>query len=325
MPGARHVFVERLISGSKQGGRVQIRAAIITAIGLFGGATVSAETPPSQDVGAFGAVKQVFQALVKQGTTSADSSVSSLSPDITYVGDPNATTPFVEMVPTFGSLMVRTRLPVTGRPERPQKDVAEITGRIKEACGSGGGVIERRDSPLGLPSTSTPVVARGINVLVNEGLIGQFWCRESSGTALFMVDVRPSSDASSPPFSLGWNWNIAFQLVSPNALQKHVARRLDYEKSVVDLRNGLKVGSQVQIRTSDLPDATAGEWHARHRNLVGNLCGMVIDVNGPIAQVQIQTTQLAVEIQHLFPRAKAVALTDVLSADLRQPQTWCVK
>ncbi len=304
---------------------MQIRAAIITIIGLLIGISASAAAAPTQDVAAFEAVKQALQALAKQEVTTEESPVSPLSPDITYVGDPNASIPFVEMVPTLGGLAVRTRLPVTGRPERPQKDVGEIMGRIRAACTSGGGLIERRDLPWGVPPTRTPVVARGINVLVSEGLIGQFWCRGPTGAELFMAAVRPSNDASSPPFSLGWNWNIAFQLVSPSALQQHGVRRLDYEKSVEGLRHGLKVGAQVQIRTSDLPESLTGEWNARYRDLVGNLCGMVLEVKGPIAQVQIQASQLAVEIQRLFPQGSRTPLRDVSSVDVRQPQTWCIK
>jgi hypothetical protein len=304
---------------------MRIRAANITAIFLAAGAGASTEVPPTQAVGSLGAVKQAFQALVKQGATSEGSSVSFLSRDITSVGDSNSSIPFVETLPTLGGLMVKTRLPVTGQPERPQKDVAEVALLIKDACVAGGGVMERRDSPWGFKPTKTPVVARGFKALMNEGVTGQLWCSEPSGVPLFMVEVTPSSEASSPPFSIGWNWNIAFQLVSPSALEKHGVRRLDYEKSVANLRSGLKVGTQVQVQTKDLPEALTGAWIERHRDLVGNMCGMVIDVRGSIAQVQIQATQLAVEIQHVFPQAKAVALTDVLSADLRQPQTWCIK
>lgn len=304
---------------------MRIRAAIVTLMGLIAGVGAFAEGPPAQDAGSFGAVKQSLQALIKQGSTSTDSSVSFLSRDITYVGDPKARIPFVEMISTLGGLSVRTRLPVTGQPDRPQKDVAEITGRIKDACESGGGVLERRDPPWWPEPTRTPVVGRGFKALINEGLIGQFWCQASQGPVLFMVEVTPSSEASSPPFSLGWNWNIAFQLVSPGALEKHEGRRHEYEKSVADLRGNLKVGAQVQIQTSELPDALTGEWRARHGDWVGTMCGLVTDVKGPIAQVQIQSTQLAIEAQHLFPQANKKGIGDLMSVDRYQPQTWCIR
>lgn len=304
---------------------MHIRAAIVTLIGLIAGVGAFAEVPPAQDAGSFGAVKQSFQALIKQGSTSTDSSVSFLSRDTTYVGDSKASIPFVEMLSTLGGLTVKTRLPMTGQPDRPQKDVAEITGRIKDACESGGGVLERRDPTWWPEPTSTPVVARGFKALINEGLIGQFWCQASQGPVLFMVEVMPSSEASSPPFSLGWNWSIGFQLVSPGALEKHKARRLEYEKSVTDLRSNLKVGAQVQIRTSDLPDALTGEWRARHGDSVGTMCGLVTDVKGPLAQVQIQSTQFAIEAQRLFPQANKTGIGDLLSVDRHQPQTWCIR
>lgn len=298
---------------------------MIAVVGLITGVGASAEGPPKPDAGAFEAVKQALQTLVKQGVTSEDSSISVLGPDATYVGDPKASIPFVERVRTQGGLVVRTRLPVTGQPDRPQKDVAEVTGRIKGACESGGGVLERRDPASEWRSPRTPIVVRGINVLSREGLIGQLWCRAPSGAALFMVEVAPASEAWSPPLTLGWHWNIGFDLVSPVDLEKHKANRLAYEKAVATLRANLKVGSQVQIRTSDLPDQLTSEWRERHRYSVGNMCGMVIDVKSPIAQVQIRTTQLAVEIHNLFPLGSKKDLSDVFPSDRDQPQTWCAR
>ena len=303
---------------------MHIRVAIIAVMGLAIGAGTSAEAPKS-DTGAFEAVKQVFQALAKQGVTSEDSPISVVVPDATYVGDPKASIPFVERVRTQGGLMVRTRLPVTGHPERPQKDVTEITERIKDACASGGGSLERRDPASEWRSPRTPIVVRGTNVLSREGLIGQLWCRALSGASLFMVEVRPASEAWSPPLTLGWHWNIGFDLVSPVELEKHKANRLEYEKAVAALRANLKVGAQVQIRTSDLPDQLTSEWRERHRYSVGNMCAMVIDVKSPIAQVQIRSTQLAVEIQNLFPLGSKKDLSDVFPSDRDLPQTWCVR
>jgi hypothetical protein len=314
-----------VISGSSKGEDVHIRAAIIAVMGLVAGVGVSAEEPPKPDAGVFEAVKQAFQALVKQGVTSEDSSISVVGPDATYVGDPKASIPFVERVRTQGGLMVRTRLPVTGQPERPQKDVAEITARIKDACASGGGALERREIAAERRSPRTPIVVRGTDVLSREGLIGQLWCRAPSGAPLFLVEVRPASEAWSPPLTLGWHWNIGFDLVSPVELEKHKANRLEYEKAVAALRANIKVGAQVQIRTSDLPDQLTSEWRERHRYSVGNMCGMVTDVKSPIAQVQIRSTQLAVEVQNLFPQGGKKELSDVFPADRDQPQTWCAK
>ena len=315
---------ERLISVSSKGEGVHIRVAIIAVVGLAIEAGASAEAPKS-DTGAIEAVKQAFQALAKQGVTSEDSSISVVDPDATYVGDPKASIPFVERVRTQGGLMVRTRLPVTGQPERPQKDVAEITERIKDACASGGGALERRDIAAERRSPRTPIVVRGTDVLNREGLIGQLWCRAPSGSSLFMVEVRPASEAWSPPLTLGWHWNIGFDLVSPVDLEKHKVNRLEYEKAVAALRANLKVGAQVQIRTSDLPDQLTSEWRERHRYSVGNMCAMVTDVKSPIAQVQIRSTQLAVEVQNLFPQGGKRDLSDVFPADRDQPQSWCAR
>jgi hypothetical protein len=303
---------------------VHIRVAIIAVVGLAIGTRASAEAPKS-DTGAFEAVKQAFHALAKQGVTSEDSSISVVGPDATYVGDPKASIPFVERVRTQGGLTVRTRLPVTGQPERPQKDVVEITARIKDACALGGGALERRDIATERRSPRTPIVVRGTDVLIREGLIGQLWCRAPYGASLFMVEVRPASEAWSPPLTLGWHWNIGFDLVSPVELEKHKANRLEYDKAVAALRANITVGAQVQIRTSDLPDQLTGEWRERHRYSVGNMCGMVTDVKSSIVQVQIRTTQLAVEIQNLFPLGSKKDLSDVFPSDRDQPQTWCAR
>ena len=278
------------------------------------------------DIGATAAnIHKTFESFRNRSETASESPISSLPPDTTDLGNGKADAPYLISVPTAEGLSVKTRLPITGHPDRPQKDVKEVLAKVKDACTSGGGEIDRRESSVKPRAISTPVVARGFNALATSHLVGQFWCRKPGTPPLFMVEVVPAAGATVPLVPLGWDWNIGFRLVTTGALEKYEAQLAAYEKSVADLRSGLKVGTHVQVRTSDLPDAVTEAWRSRRRDQVGNLCGLVIEVKPPLAQVQIQSAQIAIEIEKLLPQGTRIAMDEYTSAHRGQMQTWCVK
>lgn len=270
-------------------------------------------------------IHKLFESLLKEGETSTESPISPLPPDSTDLGNGKVDAPYLTSVPTAEGLSVKTRLPITGQPDRPQKDVKEILAKVKDACTSGGGEIDRRESSVKPRAISTPVVARGFTALTASNLIGQFWCKKPGAPPLFMVEVVPAAGATVPLVPLGWDWNIAFRLVTTGALERYESQLAAYEKSVADLRSGVKVGTHVQVRTSDLPDAVTEAWRSRRRDQVGNLCGLVIEVKPPLAQVQIQSAQIAIEIEKLLPQGTRIAMDEYTSAYRGQMQTWCVK
>jgi hypothetical protein len=304
--------------------KLTVATAILAAL-TMGHAGIASAGPGAVDWRGSANIKNALESLLKQGATSADSPLSSLAADSAYLGNASTNIPYVAMVPTVGGLSVKTRLPITGQPERPQRDVREILAKVNDACTSAGGSSARRDIPGRLRSSGTPVVARGFKALISEELIGQFWCTTPDEKPLFMVEVLPAPGASVPLIPIGWDWNIAFRIVSSGALEQYQAKRVDYEKSVAELRSGIKVGAQVQVRTSDLPDSLTEDWRNRRHDQVGNFCGLVTEVNLPLVQVQIQSTQIAIEIDKLLPQGIKKGLVEVTSFDLAQPHAWCVR
>lgn len=281
---------------------------------------------PDTNIGSTAAhIQKTFESFRRQGETASESTISFLPPDTTDLGNGKADAPYLIAVPTVEGLSVKTRLPITGQPDRPQKDVKEILVKVKDTCTAGGGELDRRDSSVKPRAISTPIVARGFNALTASNLIGQFWCRKPGAPPLFMVEVVPAAGATVPLVPLGWDWNIAFRVVTTGVLERYEAQLAAYEKSVADLRSGVKVGTHVQVRTSDLPDAVTEAWRSKRRDQVGNLCGLVIEVKPPLAQVQIQSAQMAIEIEKLLPQGTRIAMDEYTSAYRGEMQTWCVK
>jgi hypothetical protein len=270
-------------------------------------------------------IDQVFKSLLKEGKTSEDSALVPLSADWIYAGDAASAYPFVDRIPTGRGILLKTRLPITGQPERPQRDLTEVLKKINEACKSSGGNLVRREIPAGISGGEVPQVARGFQALAKENLMGQFWCERVKTDPVFFVVVIPNKGATVPLIPTGWDWNIALWPVTDSVLAQHVKRRSEYEQSVSSLRSSLKVGDNVQVRTPDLPDALIASWQKRFPRLIGSICGLVTEVKRPLAKVQFQTVELSVEVEKLFPQGTKIPLNEVTTTDPLQPQAWCLR
>jgi len=271
-------------------------------------------------------VKDVFRAFLKQGKTASGSAISIVSPDILFVGDLTGSIPYVEQIPTPGGISIQTSLPITGMPERPQQDLKELLDKVRKACGSAGGSVVQRDMPDGMSSGNTPQVVRGLNALLKDALVGQFWCGNQSGDALFMVEVRPASSARVPLIPTGWDWNIGLRFATEAVLQKHQRQRADYEKSVAELRSKLSVGNAVQVLAAELPVQVMQQWRLRSTDGHVEICGLVTEVKPNLAKVQLGATEQWLETAKLYPQAgvkKGPQELDSLS--MHQPQSWCLR
>lgn len=282
--------------------------------------TAAASAPPSGPD-----IKDVFRSFLKQGKTASGSDISKLGPDILYVGDPAAKIPFLEEVHTPGGVNIQTRLPITGAAERPQQDLQELLEQVRQACEATGGTMDRRDILDGPSESNAPQVARSLNSLLKMQLVGQFWCHNQNGEAMFMVEVRPAQNARVPLIPIGWDWNIGMRFATGAVLQKHESQRTAYEKSVIDLRNKLKTGDAVQVLAADLPSQVIQQWHPRPGQNLGQLCGLVIETKPPLGKIQLGAVEQWIDISKLFPQGLAKKPDEVLYSSRLAPQSWCLR
>lgn len=280
-----------------------------------------APAPRDADLG----ITEVFRSLLQEGKTSEGSSLVPIDADWIYAGDATSAYPFFDWIPTGRGILLKTHLPVTGQPELPQRDLNDVLKRVREACASAGGSLAHRESPLGIPSIDGRQVARGFQALANEKLMGQFWCELPKADPAFFVVVKPNRGATVSLIPTSWHWNIALWPVTGNVLAQHVKRRSEYDRSVSTLRNSLKPGDSVQVRTSELPDTLIAAWQKRYPRNVGNMCGLVTEVKRPLAKVQFQTVELSIDIEKLFPQGTRMPLDEVNTTNQLQPQAWCLR
>lgn len=284
----------------------------------------SAQPAPSRGTGNL-SITEVFKSLLMEGKTSEGSSMTPIPADLIYAGDAAGAYPFVERIPTGQGILLKTQLPITGHPERPQQDLREVLKKIRESCASSGGSLARREPPVGVYRIEGRQVARGFEALAKENLIGQFWCELPNADPAFFVAVSPSRGATVPLIPTAWDWNIALFPVTGRLLTQHVQRRSEYEQSVAKLRTSLKAGDSVQVRTSELPDTLVAAWQKRFPQGVGNMCGLVTEVRRPLAKVQFQTVELNVDIEKLFPQGTKTPLGEVDTTNQIPLQAWCLR
>lgn len=271
-------------------------------------------------------IKDVFRVFLKQGKTSTGSSISILGPDILFVGDASGSIPYVEQIGTPGGVNVQTSLPITGAPERPQQDLSELLRKVRQACGTAGGTLVQREMPDGMSASSTPQVARGFKAVMQEGLVGQFWCQTERGEAVFMVEVRPAPSARVPLIPTGWDWNIGLRFATEAVLQKHQRQRAAYEKSVTDLRSKLSVGDAVQVLAGELPAQVMQQWMLRPTSGPVEICGLVTEIKPSLAKVQLGATEQWLEITKLYPQVGVKKGAQELDGfSMHQPQSWCLR
>ena len=292
----------------------------ISACALALPALTAESTKPAVDI------KDVFRAFLKQGKTSTGSSISILGPDILFVGDASGPIPYVDQIGTHGGVNVQTSLPITGTPERPQQDLSELLGKVREACGTAGGALVQRQMPDGMSASGTPQVARGFKAVTQEGLVGQFWCQTDHDEAVFMVEVRPAPSARVPLIPTGWDWNIGLRFATEAVLQKHQRQRAGYEKSVADLRSKLSVSNAVQVLATDLPAQVMQQWRLRPTDGPVEVCGLVTELKPPLAKVQLGAAEQWLEIAKLYPQVGVKKGPQELdSFSMHQLQSWCLR
>lgn len=273
-----------------------------------------------------GDIKDVFRAFLKQGKTTSGSAISILGPDILFVGDLTGSIPYVEQIPTPGGINIQTSLPITGMPDRPQQDLKELLDKVREACISADGSVVQRNMPDGMSASSTPQVVRGFNAVLKDGLVGQFWCQNQSGEAVFMVEVRPASSAKVPLIPTGWDWNIGMRFATKPVLLKYQGRLASYEKSVADLQSKVSVGDAVQVLSTELPSQVLQQWRLRPGRGPVEVCGLVVEAKPPLAKLQLGATEQWLEMSKLFPQGGVKkGSQEIDSFSQLQPQSWCLR
>lgn len=216
-----------------------------------------------------------------------------------------------------------TRLPVTDTAEAPPNDLAQIRKDLDAACAAGSGQLSRADLEA-VPTSSVPVVAKAIGVLVKREAFGQFDCRQADQTPIFRAVIKPAVGASSTALPPGWDWHISIALFAGEHLARLRSSATAYAQSVERFRAAVKGGDGVQVPSTELPPAALSAAAQRLRDRVAFTCAMVTDVKPPLLTVQVGTASLALPIEKSFPQGKALDVAEAGRASMDR-QSYCMK
>lgn len=216
-----------------------------------------------------------------------------------------------------------THLPVTGAAEAPPNDLAQIRKDLDAACAAGSGQLSRTDLEA-VPTSSVPVVAKAIGVLVKREAFGQLDCRQADQTPIFRAVVKPAGGATSTVLPPGWDWHISIVLFAGEDLARLRSSAAAYAQSVERFRAAVKGGDGVQVPSTELPPAALSAAAQRLRDRVAFTCAMVTDVKPPLLTVQVGTASLALPIEKSFPQGKALDVAEAGRVSMDR-QSYCMK
>ena len=239
--------------------------------------------------------------------------LSSASPDY----------PFAELLVASTSYRLSVRV-LFGNPSGAMaSDLAELLEQMKATCGSGELVIKPSTSWLG----TDPEMAKAFRQLVRSKLVGEVGCTASDGHRLFVTTIQPGTSYESVlPFAPR-RWHVFIQIIAGEALARFERRFDDYRRKTDALRASAAPGTKVQVSEAELPSADDTATRLAPGSRMISFCGLVIEVKGPLAQLQVQRSTVFVALDKIFPQGEAVPLAQLRSSTLMSsmPQAYCAR
>ena len=195
------------------------------------------------------------------------------------------------------TVRVRAGLVTTdARAEAATARMAEIHEVFRTNCEAQGGELE----PIGEPNWSPESHYRGFQrMLLKAGVIGPFPCRTES-VPLFQVEITPALHGT-----LG-RWPVAVVGLGQERLAEVHSARAEELAAAQMVRAELKPGDRVSIEASNVPMSL--RLPARRSIDEYYQCAMVLQVNQPLAEVQIEGETLFIEIDKIEPGWESISL-----------------
>ena len=229
-----------------------------------------------------------------------------------------ASYPFAELVQTHANFKLAIRLSFAYPLQASVRaDLKELNDKMRAACSGGELTSKAFDHWSGEPQMT--VSYRNFS---ESGLVGYFECILSDQHRSFAAEVFPAA-AFQPHFPFGRQWNIGVQVVFGEVLRRSEQRFDAYRKKTDELRASLAPGSKVQVSESELPGGD--ETGSGQRGARVSACALVIEVKGPLAQVQVQRNAIYVPIEKLFPQGERLPIQQLRGSSMANslPQMYC--
>ena len=224
--------------------------------------------------------------------------------------------PWQQLRLTFDLQKVRDQEPIL-------KTMRALRKSLKLACGR----YEIQQHALGAKVTriilSQPTDAFMSDVyarLFDEGLIGGFDCLTNSADASPRIQVTWETGNRRPTEVIpAFHWRFLVESIGRDRMLAHQARFEQHRRKVDGLRAKPTIGTDVQVMADDVPPAllTRFKQPTNRIRIPYAICGLITDIRGPLAQVQIQSDALMLPIRRLFPAGQQ-STADELSRRLEE-------
>lgn len=164
--------------------------------------------------------------------------------------------------------------------------------------------------------------------LADEKPLGRYLCTKGDQT-IFMVRMYGPPGMPTKPFpGLPSTWTMYLHAVFRDVFQALEARQAEAKAEAERTRQALEPAGIVAIAARDLPDAVRPAAAKRYegdilRHKDYRICATVVQVQGPLVQVQIGVQSLFVKREAIWPFRKAVPLAGgPIKSDW---ENWCVE
>ncbi len=194
-----------------------------------------------------------------------------------------------------------------------------VAADLQRICSSNGG--ELKFTPQ--PARGEPTVEREIKQLLEKGLFGRFEC--ASETYPFEIEVQPGNLVSRS-FSVTLTWTLVLATAPPELILKvRESRRSDVEE-VKAFRRSIKPGVPVAVLASEVPTQHISESGQRLEKMLRGkryyVCGMAVEANEALVQIQVNGGLFFVAPTHLRPVKERVDGKHSLPLD--ELESWCL-
>lgn len=204
---------------------------------------------------------------------------------------------------------------------------------LKMACGD----FPLQHNPLGARATriflSQPYDTFMSDVygrLFDEGLIGGFECLTNRFEVSPRISVTWETGNRRPTEVIpAHDWRFLVEFIGRVQARAHQDRFEQHRRGVDVLRAKPSVGDDVQVMVDDLPSSllTRFQQPVNRLRLPYAVCGLVTEIRGSLAQVQIQSATLMLPIRKLLPAGQTSTVDDMSRhLDVRAPtQQACLR
>lgn len=166
--------------------------------------------------------------------------------------------------------------------------------------------------------------------LFDEGLIGGFECQQSRSEVSPRISVTWETGNRRPTEVIpAHDWRFLVEFIDRDQIRAHLERFEQHRRKVDDLRAKPIVGADVQVMADDLPSGYLARFQqpVNRLRLPYAICGLITEIRGPLAQVQMQSDTLMLPIRKLLPAGQRIPVDEMSRRiDLRAPtQQACLR